>query len=101
MNNKKLKTILSTKEKQKILAKQKKNNYMWFGLGMFGLVGWSIVVPTFLGIVIGIIIDRKTHSQYSWTLMLMLFGLILGCINVWYWIAKERKSIEKDSNKDE
>jgi ATP synthase protein I len=100
MNDKKLKKILDKKEKRKLIAKRKKNGYMWFGLGMFGLVGWSIVIPTFIGVVIGIIIDTRYDFQFSWTLMLMFLGLILGCINVWFWISKEKKSIEKDNEDD-
>jgi len=87
---------IEQKEKRKLLAKKRKHSYMWFGMGMFGLVGWSIVVPTFIGVAIGIVIDQKVKSQYSWTLMLLFLGLIIGCINVWYWVTKERKSIEED-----
>lgn len=99
MNDEKLKKTFEKKEKLKIRALHKDKNYMWFGLGMIGLVGWSIVIPTFIGIGIGMIIDIKFHSKYSWTLMLLLLGVILGSINVWYWISKERESIEKDNKK--
>lgn len=95
MNEEKFKKILAQKEKAKIIAKQKKNT-MWLSLGMIGLVGWSIVIPTFIGIAIGIVVDKKFPSQFSWTLMFLFLGLIIGCINAWYWVAKERKSIEKD-----
>jgi len=60
-----------------------------YGLGMFGLVGWSVAIPTVLGIALGVWIDRATGSPYSWTLMLMLAGVLLGCLNAWYWLRKE------------
>ncbi|MFA6118563.1 MAG: AtpZ/AtpI family protein [Parachlamydiales bacterium] len=95
MSEKDFKKILEKKEKDKLMAKQRKNR-MWLSLGMLGIVGWSIVIPAFIGIGIGIWIDKKFITQFSWTLMLMFLGLIIGCANVWYWISKERKSIEKD-----
>ncbi len=59
------------------------------GFGVFGLVGWSVAVPTLLGIALGVWIDRTTKSQYSWTLMLMIAGLAMGSFNAWYWVRKE------------
>jgi ATP synthase protein I len=64
---------------------------IWFGLGMSGLVGWSVALPTLIGTAIGIWIDTRWPSQYSWTLMLMILGLILGCLNAWFWIERESK----------
>lgn len=62
------------------------------GFGMFGLVGWSVTVPTLAGIALGVWIDRTTKSQYSWTLMLMIAGLAVGSFNAWYWVRKEMDS---------
>ena len=62
---------------------------MGLGLGMMGLVGWSVVVPTLLGAAAGIWIDRHDPGQMSWTLALLVAGLVLGCFNAWNWVAKE------------
>ncbi|MFO7544087.1 MAG: AtpZ/AtpI family protein [Trueperaceae bacterium] len=59
------------------------------GLGLFGLVGWSVAVPTVLGIAIGVWIDRRYDGPYSWTLMLMITGVVIGCFNAWYWVRRE------------
>ena len=56
---------------------------------MFGMVGWSVAVPTLLGIALGVYIDSRTTSGYSWTLMLMIAGLVVGALNAWYWVRKE------------
>ena len=32
---------------------------VWFGLGMMGLIGWSVVVPTLLGAALGIWLDKR------------------------------------------
>ncbi|MBW2167135.1 MAG: AtpZ/AtpI family protein, partial [Deltaproteobacteria bacterium] len=76
----KLSKAVGAKEVRKIRARREKNNDVWFGLGMFGLVGWSVAVPTLIGIALGIWIDLKWPSRYSWTLMLLIIGVILGCL---------------------
>jgi len=93
-----LKTI-ERKEKQKLYAeKHKKSWIFWIGFSTFGLIGWSVLVPTFIGLGLGIWIDQKWPSRYSWTLILTIGGLMLGCLSAWLWIVKERKDIEKKRN---
>jgi ATP synthase protein I len=89
----KLSKAVGAKEVRKIKARREKDRGIWFGLGMFGLVGWSVAVPTLIGIALGIWIDLKWPSRYSWTLMLLIIGVILGCSNAWFWINCERKKI--------
>jgi len=76
------------KSSQKIRAKQEGDRSLWFGLGMYGLVGWSISIPTVLGVALGVWIDTNFSSRYSWTLMMLFLGLFLGCWNAWYWIQR-------------
>src|SRR4030065_2150967 len=64
---------------------------VWFGLGMMGLIGWSVVVPTLLGAAIGIWLDNRHPGSHSWTLMLLVIGLVLGCLDAWAWVGKEDK----------
>ena len=68
----------------------------WFGLGMMGLIGWSVVMPTLLGAGLGLWLDGKFSGRISWTLSLMLLGLALGCSNAWHWVKKEREAMEKE-----
>ncbi len=63
------------------------------GLGLMGLVGWSVVMPTLVGAAIGIWLDRNTVGTRSWTLALLVAGLCLGCLNAWHWIARESRAI--------
>ena len=60
-------------------------------MGMFGLAGWSVAIPTVLGASIGIWIDRHFQGPYSWTLMLLVAGLLVGCSNAWYWVKQTGK----------
>ena len=77
--------------KRKRAARQRQDRTAWFGLGMFGLVGWSITIPTLLGIALGIWLDGRWPGQASWTLTFLIIGIALGCINAWYWIKQENE----------
>ena len=88
---------IEKKEKRKLRAKSKKERVIWFGLGLFGVIGWSVMVPTIIGIAVGIWADKRWPGQISWTLTFLFAGIILGCLNAWYWIQKERKSIEEET----
>ncbi len=69
--------------------KERENKSIWFGLGMFGLVGWAVSIPTLLFLAIGIWIDSRYGGQYSWTLIFLMIGVVLGCLNAWFWVKKE------------
>jgi ATP synthase protein I len=69
---------------------------VWPGLGMMGLVGWSIVVPTLLGAALGLWLDSRHADSHSWTLALLVAGLTLGCMNAWHWVAKEDRAMHED-----
>lgn len=84
------------RERRKLRARKQRSDEVWFGLGMFGMVGWSVTIPTVLCIFLGVWIDLKWPGQLSWTLMLLVIGLILGCLNAWFWINRQRKGISKD-----
>ncbi|MCW9705851.1 AtpZ/AtpI family protein [Fodinibius salsisoli] len=77
------------KSLRKIRSQKEKRKGLWHGLGMFGLVGWSVATPTLLLLLLGIWIDGTYESKYSWTLMMLVIGICLGCMNAWYWIKRE------------
>lgn len=60
---------------------------------MYGMVGWSIAIPTVLGVAAGVWVDNRWPGRFSWTLMLMIGGLLVGCWNAWYWVAVEQRAI--------
>lgn len=81
--------IVGRKQRRRLAARRRPERNIWFGLGMFGLVGWSIAVPTLIGVAVGAWIDHRWPSRYSWTLMLLLLGVALGCLNAWQWVHRE------------
>ena len=74
---------------------------VWFGLGMMGLIGWSVVVPTLLGAAMGIWLDNHHPGKHPWTLALLVAGLSIGCLNAWHWVAKEDKAMREEAGEDD
>ena len=37
---------------------------VWFGLGMMGLIGWSVAIPTLLGAALGLWLDHGTRAAF-------------------------------------
>jgi ATP synthase protein I len=70
-------------------AAREKDRGVWFSLGLFGLVGWSIAIPTLLGVALGVWIDARWPGAISWTLSLLFVGVVVGCLNAWYWVKQE------------
>ncbi|OGS33328.1 MAG: F0F1 ATP synthase subunit [Elusimicrobia bacterium RIFOXYB2_FULL_49_7] len=91
---------IGAKAARKLKAQQQPAQGIWFGLGMMGLIGWSVTLPTLLGAVVGIWLDRRDPGRYSWTLMLLIVGLGLGCVNAWHWVSRQDREMRK-GNGDE
>ena len=86
---------IGAKAARKIKAR-KSTSGVWFGLGMMGLVGWSVVVPTLLGAALGVWLDKHHPGTHPWTLALMVVGLAIGCLNAWYWVAQQEKAMRDE-----
>jgi ATP synthase protein I len=84
------------KEARKKRARGQKDRSVWFGLGMFGLIGWSVAIPTLVGVAVGIWIDLNWPGRHSWTRMLLIIGVVLGCLNAWFWLIRERRILEEE-----
>ena len=82
---------VTAKETRKVKARREGDRSVWFGLGMFGLVGWSVTIPAVAGVILGAWIDAQWPSRVSWKLTLLFVGLIAGCANAWRWMHRESK----------
>lgn len=96
-HNKSFGKIVGDKEERKLQAQRDKKS-VWAGLGLFGMIGWSIVVPTILGAALGVWLDKKYKQDFSWTLSLLVVGLMIGCLIAWNWVQKENKEIHKKND---
>jgi ATP synthase protein I len=89
------------RREDRMLRGRRESRSPWFGLGMYGLVGWSVAVPTLLGLALGVWIDGAAPGPLSWTLMLLFAGLIAGCCTAWYWVAREQRAIGRREGEEE
>ncbi len=70
---------------------QKEGSEIMFGLGLFGIVGWSIAVPTVLGVALGVFLDKRIPQSFSWTITLLFAGVIVGALITWHWLSEKSK----------
>jgi len=75
------------KEKRKIKGREEKKRSPLFWVGLWGLVGWTVAVPTAAGIWVGIQLDRHYPGRASWTLTGLIVGIAVGCITAWVWVV--------------
>ncbi|HET9491003.1 MAG TPA: AtpZ/AtpI family protein [Methylomirabilota bacterium] len=83
--------IVGRKAERRLRARREGRRGVWFGLGMFGLVGWAVALPTVAGVALGLWLDARFPSRVSWTLSLLLLGALLGSLNAWYWVKRESR----------
>lgn len=81
---------------RRLRAERAADRSFWHGLGAIGTVGWTVGLPTLGGVLLGIWIDaRWPTSPLSWTLLLLVAGLVAGSFSAWLWLEGERKEIER------
>ena len=88
---------VGAKAARKLKARRNSRPGVWFGLGMMGLIGWSVAIPTLLGAALGLWLDKRYPGGRSWTLALLVAGLAIGCLNAWHWVAKEDKAMHNEA----
>jgi ATP synthase protein I len=66
--------LVGAKAKRKLKARRNSAQGVWFGLGMMGLIGWSVAIPTLLGAALGL-----------W---------------LWHWVSKEDKAMRDEEDDD-
>ncbi len=92
---------VGAKADRKRRARQGGTQGVWFGLGMMGLIGWSVVVPTLLGATAGLWLDKHHPGKHAWTLALMVVGLAIGCVNAWYWVVQQDRAMHEEPEDDD
>ena len=73
-----------------VRARQQENT-VWSSIAILGTIGWSVVVPTLVGIAVGVWLDNRSPGRISWALTLMLAGLVLGSLNAWLRIRRDQQ----------
>ena len=100
-DNPKFASEVDAKVELKLKARRNPAPGVWVGLGMMGLIGWSVVVPTLGGAALGLWLDQRHPGAHSWTLALLVAGLAIGCLNAWHWVANEDKAMSEEQDGDD
>ena len=62
---------------------------LWQNLSMVGALGWLIVTPTLLGVLIGRWLDGLFETGIFFSGALVFLGITLGCYLAWQRVSKE------------
>lgn len=92
---------VGAKAERKLRAQRHVTRTVWFGLGMMGLIGWSVAIPTLLGAALGLWLDQRYPEGRSWTLALLVAGLSIGCLNAWHWVTREDRAMREEQEDDD
>jgi len=84
-----LRRIVLHKSVRRARARQRGSTNIWSYMGMFGLVGWTVAVPTLLGLALGIFLDGRIDSSVSFTITFLVVGVATGISMAWYWVRRE------------
>ncbi len=93
--------VVDRKYRKRQQAQQDKQRPIFFGLGLFGVIGWTVAVPAVLGVFIGRWLDSKQFGResVSWTVTCFLIGLCLGIVTAWRWMKKEGEKRENHAER--
>jgi ATP synthase protein I len=85
--------IVVGKSVRRDTARRRHDESIWSYLGTFGLVGWTVALPTLLGLALGLFLDRRFSDPAgrSFTLTFLVLGVTVGCGLAWYWVRKESR----------
>jgi ATP synthase protein I len=86
---------IAAKAARKLRTRRQGPQSLWFGLGMSGIIGWSVAMPTVLGGLFGAWWDHRHPGPHSWTLALLAAGLVLGCVNAWHWVSRQNEAMDQ------
>ena len=62
---------------------------LWQNLSMVGALGWLIVTPILLGVLIGRWLDSTFQTSVFFSGSLIFLGVVLGCYLAWQRVNKE------------
>ena len=85
---------IGERETRKLRLRARGVQSAWSGFGMFGLIGWSVAVPTLAGAFIGQELDKRYAGAHSWTLTLLIVGMAMGAFNAWAWLRRQEAKLD-------
>ncbi len=83
VNHEELSKAVKTRQERRERWQREGERSIGQNLAMVGVLGWTIVLPTLLGLFAGRWLDRQFHMGIFWTLGLLVVGLTAGCMLAW------------------
>lgn len=60
-------------------------------LGQIGILGWTIVLPTLVGLLLGCWLDRLVGTRVSFSAPLLMIGAAFGLWSAWKWMHQQQR----------
>jgi len=88
--NEAMRRAVELREKRAKRYKEEGERSIWQNLSMVGALGWLIVSPILLGVVLGRWLDRMHHTGIFFSGAFIFIGVVIGCYLAWQRIKKEQ-----------
>ena len=82
-NHERLREAVKTRRERRERWQREGERSLGQNLAMIGALGWTITLPTLIGIFVGRWLDRSFNAGIFWTLALLTAGLAIGCSFAW------------------
>jgi len=83
-----LAAVRRRRERRRIYEREGDPSF-WSSVGMMGTIGWSVSLPTALGVLLGRWLDGRLDSAHIFMVFFMLVGLGIGCFTAWRLISEK------------
>jgi ATP synthase protein I len=74
---------------------------VWLGVGMMGLIGRSLSIPSIAGIALGVGLDWIWDTGHSCAVALSMLGLTIGFAMAWQLVSNESRALTREENRGE
>lgn len=58
-------------------------------VGQIGVLGWIIISPMLLGLLLGRWLDQRLGTGMFWSAPLLLVGTVIGGYSAWKWMHRQ------------
>lgn len=88
-DHKKMHRAVRLREERSERWKKEGERSLWQNLSMIGTLGWLIVTPTLLGVLVGRWLDSTFETGIYFTGSLIFLGICFGCYLAWQRVNRE------------
>ncbi|RMD94073.1 MAG: AtpZ/AtpI family protein [Alphaproteobacteria bacterium] len=86
-----LEEALERERRRREAARREEGPALWRHLSILGALGWMIVVPTLLAVLLGRWLDARFGTGVKFTLVLILAGIVLSGWLAWNRVKEEEE----------